>query len=340
MSATATSSPLQADIDIGDFVTEAGDILPAARLRCRIYGDPKQGRSSGWILIFHALTGSQDVHTWWGPLLGAGKPLDTSRYPVIAANLLGSCYGSTGPVSGRPFPALTPGDLARAHGSLLEALDIDRVVLATGGSLGGMVALHWARVATVPTERVVVFAAPAATSAQAIGWNVAQRMAIESDPAWREGGRGVNRPASGMATARAIAMITYRSSEEFSQRFGRRSGGNSESFHIEQYLRRQGEKLVERFDPLSYHALSQIMDRHDLGDPATAAPAITERVESLIGVGIDSDILYPAAEVRRWVTDLGRLGVPTEYREIASLHGHDGFLIELDQVGTILKGVA
>ncbi|MEO8200656.1 MAG: hypothetical protein ABI679_09070 [Gemmatimonadota bacterium] len=110
--------PVQADIALGDFATEAGEVIVDARMRCRIYGDPELGSANGWILVFHALTGSHDVHQWWGPLLGDGLALDTTSHPVIAANLLGSCYGSSGPLPGIPFPALSPGDLAGAHNLL------------------------------------------------------------------------------------------------------------------------------------------------------------------------------------------------------------------------------
>ncbi len=132
-------------------------------------------------------------------------------------------------------------------------------------------------------------------------------------------------------------MITYRSADEFAQRFGRNLTRDQNRFDAEHYVRRHGEKLAARFDPLSYHTLTQVMDRHDLGDLAEAAREIKPRVGSLVGVGIDSDILYPAAEVWGWVRELGNLSVATQYREITSPNGHDAFLIEWDQVGAILQ---
>jgi homoserine O-acetyltransferase len=259
----------------------------------------------------------------------------------VAANLLGSCYGSTGPREwavrgGGAFPSLTPADLARAHEPLLDALGVERVALGTGGSLGGMVALEWGRRTSRPVDRLAVFAAPAFNSPQAIAWNAAQRMALEADPAWRGGryhpGPG---PEAGLAAARAIAMITYRASREFDERFGRARTRRADAFDIETYLRRQGAKLVARFDAASYAALMDVMDAHDMGSLDDAARATASRVRQVIGIGIDTDILYPAADVRAWVEAYGA-HLDARYEEIASPCGHDAFLIEFDQVTKIL----
>jgi homoserine O-acetyltransferase len=330
MTAIVNTSWPTRDFSIGELTTDDGQVLTDLRLRYRVIGDPVAAAENGWILVFHALTGSSDVEAWWGPLVGPGRALDTTRHAIVAANLLGGCYGSTGPAewkAGRSetFPELTPVDLARAHIPLLEHLGVRRLALATGGSLGGMVALQWGRVASVLTDRLVVFAAPAAASPQAIGWNAVQRMAIEAHP------------TTGLAAARALAMITYRSAAEFQARFGRQSSRSEGIFDVEYYLRRQGDKLVARFDPESYLALMRAMDLQDVGDLGTAARETVKRVHRVIGVGIDSDILYPAADVRDWVTAYQAGGANAEYREIASLYGHDAFLIEWDQVEGILR---
>ncbi|MEP6572829.1 MAG: homoserine O-acetyltransferase [Gemmatimonadota bacterium] len=331
------------DFSLGDFRTSQEEVLPGAKLRYRVFGDPAVGKRDGWVLLFHALTGSHNADQWWGPMIGPGKPLDPAVHPILSANLLGSCYGSSSPApgSGRApgaFPDLTPRDLALAHAPLLQHLGIDHLVLAAGGSLGGMVALEWARGATVPTDTVIVFAAPAATSAQAIGWNAAQRMAIEADPGWKGGhyapGAG---PTAGLATARAIAMITYRSAVEFSSRFGRASTRAQGFFDVEAYLRVQGEKLIARFDAASYIALMRAMDLHDMGGLAEAGRASAERIKRIIGVGIDTDILYYPAEVAEWVNEYRSAGLDASYREIKSMYGHDAFLIEWDQVEAILR---
>jgi homoserine O-acetyltransferase/O-succinyltransferase len=319
------------ELPLEPFTTTSGETLTGLRLAYRVLGNEQAARVNGWILVFHALTGSAEVEQWWGPLIGPGSALDTSRHAIVTANLLGSCYGSTGPVEWRaahstPFPDLTPADLALAHVPLLRHLGVERLALATGGSLGGMVALEWGRRSPVPIERLIVFAAPAATSAQAIAWNAAQRIAIEANP------------TGGLGAARAIAMITYRSAAEFTARFGRESSRAPGRFDVDHYLRRQGEKLVARFDADSYLALMRAMDLHDVGDRAVAARETRSRVGEVIGVGVDSDILYAPQEVRQWVEEYRSAGATARYTEIASLFGHDAFLIEWEQVAEILKG--
>lgn len=338
----ATGSPAR-ELSLGNFVTAAGEVIPDARLSYRVFGDPEAARENGWMLVFHALTGSADLDLWWEPVLGPDRALDTTRHAIIAANLLGSCYGSTGPAAwgsvrhGR-FPTLTTADMARAHIPLLEQLGVERLALATGGSLGGMVALQWGRLAPLPTDRLVVFAAPTATSAQAIAWNAAQRMAIEADPGWCGGAYAAGEgPSAGLAAARAIAMITYRSALEFESRFGRQRTRPGR-FEVEHYLRRQGDKLAARFDARSYVALMEAMDLHDVGDVAAAARATSARVGKVVGVGIDTDILYAPGEIRRWVEAYRRAGADAEYHEIVTPYGHDAFLIEFDEVDALLRG--
>jgi homoserine O-acetyltransferase len=343
MTALVSADPGARDFPLDAFVTARGERITGLQLRYRVIGDVRAAQEHGWILVFHALTGSANVEQWWGPLVGPGRPLDTSRHAIVSANLLGSCYGSTGPQEWaaeheEPFPDLAPADLALAHIPLLQHLRVDRLALATGGSLGGMVALEWGRRSPVPLDRLVVFAAPAATSAQAIAWNTVQRLAIEADPAWRGGryppGTG---PAAGLAAARALAMITYRSGIEFTARFGRHSSRAAGRFDVDHYLRRQGDKLVARFDAASYVALMRAMDLHDVGDWRTAGSETAARVGTVIGVGVDTDILYLPAEVRDWTEAYRAAGANARYREIASAAGHDAFLIEWDQVEAILR---
>lgn len=331
MTGTIAGEPIARELMLEPFASTSGRTLTGLRLAYRVLGNERAARENGWILVFHALTGSAEVEQWWGPLIGPGRALDTSRHAIVAANLLGSCYGSTGPrewreSSAEPFPDLNPADLALAHVPLLRQLGVERLALVTGGSLGGMVALEWGRRSTVPVDRLVVFAAPAATSAQAIAWNAAQRIAIEADP------------IGGLAAARAIAMITYRSAAEFSARFGRESSRAPGQFDVDHYLRRQGDKLVARFDADSYLSLMRAMDLHDVGDRGEAARETAKRVGELIGVGVDSDILYPAAEVRQWVDEYRSAGATARYEEVASLYGHDAFLIEWEQVERVLRG--
>lgn len=329
------------ELRLGDFRTESGGVVRDAVLRYQVLGDPAAGRREGWTLVFHALTGSASIEEWWGPLIGPELPLDPARRPILSANLLGSCYGSSGPaeITDASFPALTSADLARAHIPLLAHLGIQRLALVSGGSLGGMVTLQWGLLTPVPVDRLVVFAAPARTSAQAIGWNAAQRLAIEADPRWAGGrypaGQG---PAAGLAAARAIAMITYRSVVEFDLRFGRQQTRTPGRFDVDHYLRRHGEKLVDRFDARCYVSLMGAMDSHDVGQAEVAGRHTSRRVGKVIGVGIDTDILYYPWEVKRWVEEYQRGGADAQYEEIHTPYGHDAFLIEFEQVGRILRG--
>jgi homoserine O-acetyltransferase len=287
-----------------------------------VYGDPALGARTGWTLVFHALTGSQRVHEWWPRQLAPSGLLRPDARPVLCANLPGSCYGSAMPRD----TALTPRAMARAHLPLMELLGITRLALVTGGSLGGMVALEWLRISPVPVDDALILAAPARASAQVIAWNTVQRMAIEA------GG------AAGLAAARAAAMITYRSDREFEGRFGRHHGRVDGQYDVESWLRHHGRKLVQRFDAESYTALTRAMDAHDLGDPCAAAAETRTRCTRITGVGISSDQLFPAAQVRAWVGAYQAAGLRAGYAEIQSIHGHDAFLIEHEQVARLLHG--
>lgn len=330
------------DFLLGDFRTESGAVIPHASVRYRVFGRSSPAADRGWIVVFHDLIGSADIDQWWGPLLGPGRVLDTDRHQVLAANHLGSCFGSTGPRTwaGRrtlPFPDLTPADLARATMRLIDHLGIDHVVLAVGPSLGGMVALEWARRCTVSIDHLIVVAAPAVSSPQAIAWHTAQRMAIEADPAWQRGqyppGAG---PSAGLAAARALALITQGSGPEFTGRFGRMGNWNERRFAVENYLRKEGNELIARVDAASYVALLRTMDLHDLGDLAKAARETARKVKRVTGVGINTDMLVPPAEVRQWVRAYRAVGLPAEYVELSSIHGHHAYRMEFDQLAPVL----
>jgi homoserine O-acetyltransferase len=273
------------------------------------------------VVVLHPLTGSADAAgDWWQGLIGPGLAIDTAVHAVLSPNLLGSCYGSSGPAHDESFPPVTTRDMARAVGVLLEQLGVARVVLVTGGSLGGMVALEF--VATFPgrAQSAVVFAAPSAQDAAALGWVHVQREAV------RTGG------SEGLSLARQIAMLTYRTADGLGARFGRRAADGT-SFLVQRWLRGHGERLTARFAPQSYLALLDAMDTHDI---ARGRGGVGERLRAsgarITGVGVSSDLFYPAVEVERWVAEAGG-----HYRTIESDHGHDAFLLELDQVGAILR---
>lgn len=325
-------------VGLGPFRLESGELLPELVVAYRHDGlRPGEGPQA---LVVHALTGSADAAgDWWSPLIGPGRALDTDRLGVLCANLLGGRYGTTGPTSldprtGRPygerFPSVTPRDQARVQWALLDALGIDRLALVVGGSLGGMVALEVALERLGAVERVAPIAAPTATGPLALAWNHLQLELVQ-----RLGDQG-------LALARQLAMTTYRSEEDFAQRFGRQTEPDGRPAVIN-YLEHQGRKLVERFDSDTYRVLVRSMDVHDIGrgrggEAAALAGLAGARVR-LTGVGIEGDILYGPEQVRALVAEAGSAGVAAHYWEIRSAKGHDAFLVEWEQL-TIILGEA
>ena len=337
---TATSPPALGtgrleSVSVGPFKLESGVTLDDLTIAYRHDG-PGPGEAPQ-VLAIHALTGSADAAgDWWAPLIGPGLALDTERVGVLCANLLGGCYGTTGPNSidsrtGRPFgsafPEVSTRDQARTQWRLLDALSITELAVVTGGSLGGMVSLEVGLERPAAVRTVVPMAAPAATGALAMAWNAIQLEMIES-----LGERG-------LALARQLAMTTYRSEADFDGRFGRRQEADGR-LSIASYLDYQGRKLVERFDPDTYRILVRTMDLHDVGRDrdgvAAALRGLAAAGTRLIGLGISGDILYGPVQVRALVANARSAGVTAAYRELASTKGHDAFLVEWDQLGVVL----
>lgn len=313
------------------FPFESGEVLHDLRLAYHLDGELNAARDN-LVLVFHALTGTPDAAgDWWRRIIGPGLALDTARYAVCVPNLLGSCYGSSGPSdhpderikSGTPhrrFPAITPRDQARFAALLVESLGVTDVALAAGGSLGGMVALEWNATFRGCTRATVALAAPAAHTAHAIAWNAVQRACLDAAG------------DAGLAIARQISMIAFRSEREFEARFGRTRNADGR-FNVQSYLAHQGRKLEARFDAATYRTLLDAMDAHDLGrDRGGLAHALRSLKGAVYAVGVQGDQLYSADVVRQWA-ELAR----AEYREIESNFGHDAFLLEHDQVGAILR---
>lgn len=307
---------------IDAFTLESGVVLRDVRQAYHLDGTLNDARDN-LVIVFHSLTGSADAaQDWWSDVIGAGKAIDTDRYAVLCTNLLGSCHGSTGAweEKRRPFPHVTTRDMARLTQQLVSALHVESAALVTGGSLGGMVAMELA--ATFPglARSAVVLAAPAAHTAAAIGWNHIQRRAI-----------AVGGP-EGLEVARMAAMMTYRTPDELAQRLGRATMPDG-AFQVESYLSAQGRRLRARFDLHSYLTLLDAMDSHDVGRGRGGIEAALGAVQGrLYGVGIPGDLLYDPRDVRSWTDAAG-----AEYRSIDSLLGHDAFLLEVDQVGTVLR---
>jgi homoserine O-acetyltransferase len=310
------------------FALESGEVLRDVRQAYVLEGE-LNARRDNVVLVFHSLTGSPEtLGGWKGSVIGPGKAIDTNRWAVLCPNLLGSCYGTTfkrflrRAGNAAAHPTITTRDQARLVSSLIESLGISSLALVTGGSLGGMVALEWAASFPDRTRAAVVFAAPAAHTAWAIGWNHVQRRALDA------GG-----PEAGLAVARMAGMLTYRTPEEFESRFGRQ-GSADEPFAVQSYLSRHGTKLVARFDAKSYRTLLATMDAHDVGRGRGGAAAALRPVGArLTGVGIPGDGLYPNGVVKGWVEEAG-----ASYEELDSTHGHDAFLLEPGAAGALLAG--
>lgn len=319
----------------GPFALESGAVLPELTVAYRHDG-PAPGVAPQ-VLVVHALTGSADAAgDWWRPLIGAGKAIDTDRFGVLCTNLLGGCYGTTGPTSRDPrtglpygpsFPDISTRDQARAQWRLLDALRIDRLALIAGGSLGGMVVLEIGLERPTTAEVLLPIAAPAATGPMAVAWNHIQQRLIAA------------LGDEGMALARQLAMTTYRSEADFDERFGRHTEADGTP-SIVSYLEYQGAKLVDRFDHDTYRALAGAMDRHDIargrGTLVEALAPLGAADVRLLGLGIQDDILYGPGQVRRLVEASSAAGLRTEYRELRSTKGHDAFLVEWPQMTAII----
>jgi len=321
------------------FQLEKGGELPSLQLAYQTWGNLNNTRDNV-LLVVHALTGNTDVSDWWEPVIGPGKPLDTDKYFIICINNLGSPYGSTSPLTFKnkgldptTFPEVTILDIVHSQKLLLDHLQIKKLQSVIGGSLGGMVALEWPLLYPEFVETFVTIGSTAQHSAWCIGISDLQRDAIMSDPVWNNGNYDTQ-PVDGLALARKIAMVSYRSARSFDQRFGREYQNEEKNyFQVESYLNYQGEKLVERFDTNCYIVLTKIMDTHDIGHNRNSTIlALNSINQPGLVISIDSDILYPPPEQRSIYSNLPN----GQWYQINSEHGHDGFLIEFDQVAEAL----
>lgn len=345
-------------LEIGDLPLESGETLPGTVLAFETWGDLSPAGDNA-VLILHALTGDSHVtgdagpgHPtagWWSDLVGPGRAIDTDRYLVVAANLLGGCQGSTGPSStapdGRPwgsrFPWLTTGDQVAAEAGLADALGIETFHLVLGASLGGHRALEWAVSRPERVRNLAVLASGASTTADQLAWCHLQELAIVADPYFFDGdyySHSVG-PVRGLGLARAIAHTTYRSAAELDARFGRAHQGDGDPavggrYQIESYLDYHAGKLLARFDANTYLIVTHSMMVFDVGQKrgGTEAALGTITARTLVA-NVDSDRLFLPAQA-----DQLERSIPGARREvITSLHGHDGFLIETEQVDAMLR---
>ena len=345
---------------------DSGQALAGVTLAYETYGDLAADRGNA-ILLFHALTGDQHVASahpltgkpgWWERMVGPGKPIDTGRYHVICANVIGGCMGSTGPASAGPdgapyamrFPVITIRDMVRAQVALLDALGIERLHAVVGGSMGGMLALSFAANFPRRSDRVLAIATTARHSAQNIAFHEVGRQAVMADPQWQGGdyyGNGKG-PEKGLSVARMAAHITYLSEAGLTQKFGRRlqdreakSFGFDADFQIESYLRHQGVSFTDRFDANSYLYITRAMDYFDLaeehgGKLADAFAGASDTRFCL--VSFDTDWLYPTAESRHVVHALNAVAAPVSFVELSAPYGHDSFLLDVPALDRVIRG--
>lgn len=348
------------------FVLEGGGQLHDITIAFETWGTLNEDASNA-VLVCHALTGDAhasgpagDGHAtpgWWDELIGKAKPLDTEQWFVVCVNVLGGCQGSAGPASPLPdepgfygphFPVVSIRDMVRTQARVADTLGIDKWHAVIGGSMGGMQALEWAVMYPERVQRLVAIATCTAASAQQIAWWSTGRRAIALDPKWRDGhyydaapGDG---PHAGLALARQISQVTFRSDDVFTDRFGREPveplHGRFEMwqrFEVERYLDYHGIKLARRFDANSYLLLTKAMDLHDLGRGRGGMAAAIKRISApVLSMGITSDILYPERQSRELADLVDQAGGSAHYRQIDSPHGHDAFLIDIDQVAAAL----
>ncbi len=325
-----------------DFVTESGKLIFKPHLVYQTWGSLNADKSNV-IIISHALTGNADAQDWFSGLFHDRGIIDLEQHFVICINHPGSCYGSVGPTSIDPqsgekyradFPDLTIRDIVRLEQQLLDKLGIQEIELIIGGSMGGMVALEFCLMDT-RIKSACFMAMGKSHSAWAIGISQAQRNAIKADSKWNGGFYSDDAPpVDGLAAARSMAMITYRSPQNYAQKFGRNWNIQKNIFEVESYLNYQGEKLIDRFDANSYITLSKAMDSHDVARGRGTAKSVLSRIQiPVLIIGIDSDILYPINEQ----IELAELISTSTFREIKSKYGHDAFLIEFEQINNALK---
>lgn len=318
------------------FRLECGKELYNINIAYNTYGKLNPDRSNV-IWVCHALTGDQNVTDWWSGLFGQDKLFDPEEYFIVAVNALGSCYGSTGPSSPRlnqrpallDFPLVSIRDQAAINELVRAHLGIEKVFALIGASFGGQIALEWSIIEPKRFEKLVLVASNAKHSAFGIAFNESQRLALQLDPTFGtlHGGK------DGLKAARSIAMLSYRSYKGYNNKLDTENG-LSDQLPAITYQQYQGEKLVKRFDALSYYVLSKAMDSHDIGRGRNGILKALLKVEAeVLAVGVDTDLLFPTSE-QKFIARHVRNG---SYAEITSDYGHDGFLVETDQLEEVLN---
>ena len=333
------------------FITETGEIINGLEIAYHTWG-ALNGTKDNVIWICHALTANSDAADWWPGMIGPGLCFDTDKYNVVCANVLGSCYGTTGPLSVNPdtdrqwlhtFPEITIRDIVKVNDLLREHLDIKHIHMVIGGSIGGFQSMEWAILKPELFSHTVLIACSAKASPWVIAFNESQRLALMADASFAEGWRNKDNahyPAketdgrAGLKAARSLALISYRTSEAYNLTQAEITDGKLTDFRASSYQQYQGEKLVRRFNAYSYYVLTRFIDSHNI---YRNRPDLHERLAAITAktlvIGITTDILYPVSEQKRLVA----LFPNAIYKEIYSDFGHDGFLIESEQLTEIIR---
>jgi homoserine O-acetyltransferase len=338
---------VERDVAVGPLTLASGEVLDEVTQRVVLYGAAPRADGANVVFAPHALTGSAQVHSWWAGLFGEGALFDPRDWCIAGVNVLGGCYGSTGPTSLAPdgkkwgprFPVITVGDIVEAQRRALHAVGIDRLAVIVGGSLGGFQALQWVHEHGAQVDAAVIVGAFDHLRAQGIAQNGAARDAIALDPAFRDGWYD-EQPRAGLRLARAIATLTYKSEALFETRFANRPdrhGGDpardlTQRFDVEGYLAHQGDRFADRMDANTYRTLTRAMDLFDLR--GRERPAAATR---LTFVGIAGDQLYPPQYVWECAARWAEAGWDASYRHLDSEHGHDAFLAEAGNLALLLR---
>ncbi len=314
---------------------ERGGFLSEPTITYHTYGNP----ANPVVWVCHALTANSDVFDWWAGLFGPLDRFNPEDYYIVCANVLGSCYGTTGPLSENPatgepyfhdFPVLTIRDMVKAYEALRIHLKIEKIHLLIGGSQGGQQALEWSIQSPQRFDNLIIIATNARHSAWGIAFNEAQRMAIEADGTWRK--RHPQAGDAGMRAARATALVSYRHYQTYAE-FQTDPEPVLESYRAQTYQQYQGEKLSRRFNAFSYYRLSQAMDSHHIGRGRTSTNDALALIQArTLVVGISTDVLFPTSEQVFLAANI----TGAAYREIHSPYGHDGFLVETEKLSELI----
>ncbi|HEX4371391.1 MAG TPA: homoserine O-acetyltransferase [Rhizomicrobium sp.] len=345
---------------------DCGRTLSPFSIAYMTYGTLNSAKSNA-ILVCHALTGDQFVASehpvtgkpgWWNVMVGPGRPIDTNRFFVICANVIGGCMGTTGPASADPatgkpfgldFPLVTVHDMVRSQAMLLDALGIETLLMVIGGSMGGMQVLQWAASYPERVRAAVPIACAARHSAQNIAFHEVGRQAIMADPDWKGGEYQLHniRPSKGLAVARMAAHITYLSEAALQRKFGRNLQNRdalsfkfAPDFQIESYLHHQGISFVDRFDANSYLYITRAMDYFDLAEDYAGqlADAFRDSPVRFCIISFTSDWLFPTAENKRIAHALNAVAAKVSFVEIKTDKGHDSFLLDEPEMFDTVRG--